>query len=182
MEMSDEAQAQMRARAGMHTFTLTDKSGDEHQYVVALHNAEAGHDIAWKLQGMGMPALVGVVKAMAAAEGVQEMAAAMQGQGDGETTSRELIAGAAGGFVEAMSKMDTSELSSALENLFGHSEMPGLAKRILENTSRDGQPLKVGYALAYRGNYGEMMQAVVKVALLNDFFPVARLFGDSGGA
>lgn len=163
-----------------HTFSLKDAEGNDHEYVVMLHPAHEGDSLAWRIQGLGVAPLVEAIKGLAQAPEVQALAGAMRGDTDAETPA-EVMTDAGAGLFAALGDIDVTPLASSLQSVMAHPDLPKLAREIMKHTARDRQKLGMdtAWSTAYRGNYGEMMLAVARVIQLNDFFPVARLFGGS---
>lgn len=180
--MNPHAQAAAEA-AGIRlppTFTINDSDGNPHTYTVTPHPANEGDKLAWRVQSLGVQPLLEAVKSLASTPDVARIGQAMQGGVDADSP-QAVMADAAGGVLQAIGDVDVTPLAESLSKVMGHPDLPALARQIMKYAVRDGVKIAgdAEWAKAYQANYGEMMQAVGRVIVINDFFPVAQLFSGS---
>jgi hypothetical protein len=131
------------------TFTLEGADGEKHTYDVALHPGLEGSQIALRLYTMAGEPLGELVQTFAQSDDL-----------DGEDDAGELL-----------SEVDMSSVVSNIRDAIMSLDSEAFLLEVLKYTDRDGQPLKkeINFDEAYRGNYGELWQAVWKVIEANGF-------------
>ena len=147
-----------RQAGGVVTFELADHAGQAHSYLCALHDVDEGQRLLWALVAVGGEPLGALLQGAAGrliAEG---------------TSMADLLDSDAAALLGAV---DWSALGRNLSTAVARSDMPGLTRLILKRTRRDGQPLadNTAFNQAYRGNYGELLQALWQVIRANRLLP-----------
>lgn len=143
-----------------------------HRYVVRLHDPEEGLPLAATLASMGVPALIDA--AVAALPGLLDeggaLAEALGGDGgilDAPISTEALARQVLGAVAE-----NSASVKDSAAQLLGDPRLPGLAKRALAYSTRDGEPCIVGGKLSpvYAGNYHELALAVFHALKANAGF------------
>lgn len=152
-------------------FTLTDRNGKAHKYEIELHPATDGDEVFWTLAGLGLPTLAKIGELL------------LQGDEVGKAIRSGDVKAALGiDFASLFDGLDLAELGKTLENsILDRVDMSKLGRQILLHTTRDGKPLDndLNYDSAYRGNYLERLQATIRAAKINGFFPVPDITSKS---
>lgn len=130
-------------------FRLEDVDGEEHVYDVALHPGSEGQAVATKLAALLS----------------QPLAEAIQAFADREDLSADDEA------VELLEELDTAEVASHLKATLLELDSWSFFQEIFAYTDRDGEKLstQTTFDEAYRGNYGELVEAAWKVIEANRF-------------
>jgi len=130
-------------------FKLEDHDGNEHVYDVALHPASEGSEIAIRLYTLAGDPIAELISAFASNEDLSE---------DDDAT-------------ELIEDVDMSKVSSNLREALMSLDTTEFIREILSYTDRDGDNLgdKTTFDSAFRGNYGELWEAVFKVIRANGF-------------
>lgn len=139
---------------GVIEFTLEDRNGDSHAYMITLIPGREGMRLAFQLQRELGEAFGSIFSA-----------------GEGIDLDDEDVAG------EELAKgLDFGKLGAALRKI-DPDALGDLGERLLSNALRDGKDLKgSGFDRSYRGNYNELYAALIRVIQENDFIP---FFGGS---
>lgn len=149
---------------GVHTFTLKDRNGADHSYLVTEHPAGDGMAVLYDLISLGAgPVLTLCGAALRSDEVLRSVVAALGDDAPafGVADLAKLVGG-----------VNLDQVGTALGAALATGRGPALTRRILSRTHRDGKSLDgVGLDLAYQANYREMMTAVWKVCAINGFFP-----------
>lgn len=145
-------------------FSLKDKNGTEHSYVVAPHIGSQGLEVIDAMLAIGMgPMAEGFFSAARATEAQR----AVTGNEEINTTA-------------ILEHIDLDHVvTSAQAGIKSVGGMSVLAPLVLQYTTRDGQKLITGsgksrntaaFDLAYTRNWGELRGAFLKVMEINGFF------------
>lgn len=159
----------------MERFELRDRTGAAHGYAVELHPGSTGMALALRVQALAVEPIVEAVRASLALPQLRAMVVNPDAD-TGMDAGALLLA-----IVGELQGLDTSHVGPALAAALGAADGPALVRSLLAHTWRDGKALNEPMHMdaAYRGNYGELMQAVFKVVQLNGFFPLAELFAST---
>lgn len=150
---------------GIHQFELADARGRSHTYVVAEHPAGEGMAIMFALLGLGAPTVVQLVSAALASDDLIGAIVSALGKDAPDLGTSDLG--------RMLREVDFRAVAPELGRALAADSIPGLARRIVSRTHRDGQPLSGGaFELAYQANYGELLQAVWRICSINRFFPL----------
>lgn len=175
------------------TFTL-----NGHRYEVLLHPPMEGFIILQGLAGLGLepiaqvvegalPPLVKVAQDTATQLQVLQIAAkqdARDGREPRNATLLDVDLDLGGVLKEVLGGLQLAEVGAKMARAFRDLD-PSMVARLLAYTNRDGKPMVSGgettldFNAAYRGNYAELMLALVEVARRNGFFGG---WATSGGA
>lgn len=143
----------------LHTFTLKDAEGNEHEYQMIAHAADEGEEIMWHLTAMAAGPLGALLQSMIGEliVGERSMTELL------DTDPKTLFAG-----------VDLAEVGKSLQPILASPTMRDLSAKLLRHTTRDGKALsdKMTRALAYQRNYTEMHRALLEAIRFNRFFPV----------
>ena len=161
---------------GTLEFKLSDSSGNEHHYLVVLHDLTDGLSISTELISAGGPALGRLIGAFVgdagAMKAVQEALSAESAAKSKKDKSAEKSANDAmwAALTRFAVEFDWStaglDLQTAIKGL-----STDIIPRILKNTIRGTEDLGKGLD-CFPGNYAELYQAAFTVARFNGFFPV----------
>lgn len=154
----------MQPNTGVHQFSLADRDGVEHAYVVTEHPAGEGMEIMYALLGLGAPSLLGLAGAALRSEEILAAVADALGGGDSTVTRTDLV--------KMLTGLDLGAVGAEVQRALGTGRAPELTRKVLSRTHRDGRPLSTHFDVAYQANYLELLQAVWRVCSANRFFPV----------
>lgn len=153
-------------------FTLRDAKGKPHRYDVDLHPASEGQVIVWTLIGL-------------AAEPFGRLAADLVTGDEILAALSEMKGGDAGGVLDdpaalakLLERVDMARIGADVRKaLTSGLNAPELTTQILRYTLRDGTPLDdpQTFSNAYRGNYGELLSALLRIVRENGFFPLSGI-------
>lgn len=136
-------------------FTLTDRWGNEHSYLVAMHGASEGMSIIFGLSGLLGPAL----------------GSAVHGLVESGALSKAIDTNL-GDLEEWASLLDWKAVLGQLKEALADERALPLVHKILRHTVRDNTELNEdGFNSAFRGNYMEALRAVWEVVRINGFLP-----------
>jgi hypothetical protein len=181
----------------LHTFQLPDRQGRMHTYLVHEHNALDGMALMYELLGLGAPALISIIgAAMQSEDLIGSVIATMRaGAGPRATETPERLE--PGVEYEEAAPSEPEVSTADLSRMLGKTQLgavgqdiakalatgkaPLLTRKVLAHTLRDNRRLSDEgvFALAFKANYGEMLQALWRVCQINDFFPVPSMFSSS---
>lgn len=161
-------------------FTLQDRSGGEHTYVVSPHVGSQGLEVIDAMLAIGMGPLAEAMFSAARAAEAEKLRKKELGQ---DTEESDI------GLSAILDAIDLDNIvESAQTGLTSVGGMTKLAPLVLRYTTRDGQRLidgqgkrlnTAGMDLAYTRNWREMRDAFMKVMEINGFFAVlAGFFGE----
>lgn len=137
----------------MHEFSLTDRKGVSHAYILHLHPGTEGAAIAAALNLAGLGPLGEALQGLLAEGGsVKDLL-------DSPDLLKSLKAGEFG-----------TKLAASLRGL----DLAALSGLLLGLTTRDGERLgnRAVFDKAFAGNYGELAQAAWRSIALNGFLPL----------
>ena len=159
----------------MERFELRDRLGAAHVYGLELHPGSTGMALALRVQALAVEPIVEALRAALALPQLRAMAA--NPDADTGMDAGALIVAIVG----ELQGLDTSRIAPALAAALGAKDGPDLVRALLAHTWRDGKALSEPMHMdsAYRGNYGELMQAVFQAVQRNGFFPLAELFAST---
>ncbi|MEL6348427.1 MAG: hypothetical protein AAFV53_35300 [Myxococcota bacterium] len=146
-----------------HTFTLQDRGGVPHTYVVTLHNPDEGFILLQRLSALGLEPIAEMVQSA--------LPRVLPAIGEGGIESMDVsvlaqaieLSGAAQRFTAAFQRLDPLTIRQLLKL----TERDGLR---LIDTVEEGR-VNTEFNAAYKGNYGELFAALWRVVVFNGFFP-----------
>ena len=151
-------------------FTLKDRTGESHSYVVSPHIGSQGLKVVDAMLSIGMGP---VAEAMFSAARAAEARRSASPDEDVDLRITDII---------------EHVVTSAQAGIQSAGGMEILAPLVLQHTTRDGKPLiqtsgtkrnTSNFDLAYTRNWGELRKAFVKAMEINGFFELlAGWFGD----
>lgn len=158
-------------------FTLKDRTGGSHTYVVSPHIGSQGLKVVDAMLAIGLGP---IAEAMFSAARAAEARRAVSAGGEEEAGLR---------LSDIIEHVDMEHVvTSAQAGIQGAGGMEILAPLVLQHTTRDGQPLvqiqgtkknTANFDLAYTRNWGELRAAFIKAMEINGFFELlAGWFGD----
>lgn len=147
-------------------FTLKDRSGGSHTYIVSPHIGSQGLKVVDAMLAIGMgPAAEAMFSAARASEARRSLSA------NGEVNLQ---------FTDLIEHVDMEHvITSAQAGIQSAGGMEILAPLVLQHTTRDGLPLiqmtgnkrnTANFDLAYTRNWGELRSAFLKAMEINGFF------------
>lgn len=153
-----------------HEFTLTDRNGDEHHYVVMAHPASEGERVVFALAELAPEPLLALIGSFEG--GLDDMLVRLQKiqesdtDGDGDDTDDDDTDDDASDF-------NLDAFGPALTKALRRMDGPALRQMVLSHTKRDGKLLSQRgvYDKAFSRNYAEMFKAAFEVCRYNGFFP-----------
>lgn len=151
------------ASTPIYTFSLRDRSGQEHEYVLREHPTDPGLEVVDKLLQLGLgPILQMIFESVNLPANFNDMSPEQKADVWNGLRDRLDIGGIA---------------KQTLEGLARSGGLRALAPMLLLYTDRDGAPLKdrVNFATAYQANYGELIAACQKVIDHNGFFELLTI-------
>jgi len=147
----------------IHTFSLRDRSGESHEYVLREHPTDPGLEVVDKLLQLGLgPILQMIFESINLPPNFSDLP---------DEQKAEL-------WNDLRNKIDISSIAKqVLEGLSRSGGLRSLAPMLLTYTDRDGAPLKdrVNFATSYQANYGELIAACQKVVEYNGFFELLTI-------
>lgn len=155
----------------VHEFTLTDASGQPHEYSVTPHGASKGTGLCMRVLKI-------------AGEPVGRLASANLGQLLDMVGGIEVGDGASNDEVFASIKDRLSELDVDFGDVIRDVQMAiselgdeKLFAELFHHSYRDGKPLAnpAVYDEAYQANYMELFRAIWEVVTINGFLPLLRI-------
>ena len=163
-------------------FSLKDREGNIHEYVVAPHAGMDGLSVIDAMLAIGMGPLIEA--AFAAIRASEEQRAAGKAVGKTDVQIQESFS-----LAEVIEKVDVENLVvSAQQGIRSAGGMSTLAPLVMRHTTRDGVNLFSGktgrlnsaqFDIAYTQNCGELRAAFLKVMEINNFFELlAGLLAD----
>lgn len=166
------------------TTTITDAQGTAHTYeVIALHRGSEGMRLAMQLSALAIEPLAKALGPIIG-EGLPALKGLLGGEGELDRDQvKAQLAAAVLDNPDLLDKLDLPGVGQAVQKAL-LSVPDATIFAVLRHTNRDGRPLiadgdrpTADFDAAYRGNYGELLQAVVGVARVNGFFPALSTFG-----
>jgi hypothetical protein len=143
-----------------HEFTVEDANGEKHRYVGSLHKPTTdGIQISLQLAGLGLQPLIAGVKGILKESG-----------GDIE----KLIDSDVSTLLE---KLDVDTVLEKLQPALLSDQLPGLPHRLMKEWTRDAKDLsnEIVFNECYRGNYLELIKAMIEVIKVNRFLPLPSI-------
>lgn len=167
------------AGTNMHRFTLTDRKGQVHDYMVQEHPAGEGMTLMYELVGLGAPAVLALISAALRAEDLvgTVMATLRAGASEGEASEEGGPEVGTADLSRMLGKAELGAVGQDIAKALATGKAPALTRKILARTLRDQRRLSDEgvFAMAYQANYAELLMAVWKVASINGFFPVPSM-------
>ena len=151
------------ASTPIHTFSLRDRSGQEHEYVLREHPTDPGLEVVDKLLQLGLgPILQMLFESVNLPPNFADLPPEQKAELWNNLREQIDIGGIA---------------KQVLEGLARSGGLRTLAPMLLTYTDRDGAPLKdrVNFATSYQANYGELLAACQKVVDYNGFFELLTI-------
>lgn len=154
-----------------HTFTLKDRAGNRHEYVVAPHDPDSGFVLSCQLMAAVSPPILAacyeLVRTGDAQTAFAVVVASLAANDDEHPPTPEALEKRAA----ILDKIQPERILPAIREAL-NSIAPELVRSILSRTTRDGNALSnAGYfQSAYTANYGELRAALWEVVDNNGFF------------
>lgn len=135
----------MARESSIHT--ILDDDGNEHEYGIHPHAAGAGFKLATELFGLVGGSLGALLNTVMGAGSLKAVLAT------------------------DLSAIDFGAAINDLAMSIASSDTPGLARRLLRHTVRDGKPLtkQAHFDAAFEANYGELAEALALSVEVNRF-------------
>lgn len=154
-------------------FTLTDSKGKPHRYLVDLHPPTEGQAIVWALLAAAAEPIGRIAADVITSDEILAALAELR-TGEGSTLDDPAA------LKSVLSRLDFARLGADVRAVLTSKtiDMPELSRALLRYTMRDDKPLDDPNAFndAYRGNYGELLSALLRIVRENGFFPVSGIF------
>lgn len=134
-------------------FSLVDRWGATHNYMVELHRGGEGMDLVFELIQIGIGPAIESLRSMV------EAAA-------GDTDDLEKVG------LRVLAEADTGAIVTQVNTALATGKAPATMRKLFLRTTRDGQPLtdSANYDRAWQGNYAEPFMAARKIIEHNGFF------------
>lgn len=147
----------------IHTFTLRDRDGTSHEYILREHPTDPGLEVVDRLLQLGLgPILQMLVETVNLPDNFSDMSPEVKA---------ELFDG-------IKKKVDVGQIAKqVLEGLTRSGGLRAIAPMLLAYCDRNGQPLKdkMNFAAAYQANYAELIGACQKSISHNGFFDLLTI-------
>lgn len=149
------------------TFSLNDRAGKPHDYVLLAHLPAEGFKLACAVQDVVVGPLAVLAKGAGGSPALLDVIDRLMAD-EAEAKSDPAIAEV----VAALLGLDLDALVAAVRKALAGCEDMVLIHALLARMTRDGKPLSdpAVFDAAYAGNLGEMMKAVGRSAGVNGFF------------
>ncbi len=166
------------------TFTLKDRNGDEHEYIVMPHPATEGMALSAEVLGLLTPTLLSALGGALESDDLRTAVLGALGPGNGVSDRKKGVSD----LLKMASGVDWSKVGDDVGSMFRSPRFVPLMRQLLKYTSRgDSNGMRslsneADFEIAFAANYMEAYQAAWRVCVVNGFFPDLSGFQRFGAA